>query len=68
MRPFFPTSVTYMYGMFLCRICIFIQVSGGTVLTDDVRDSTPMLQRLNSRIDALLKRKLRRNTFKIFRT
>ena len=38
------------------------------MLTDDVGDSTTMLQSINHRVDALLQRKLRSSTLQIFRT
>ena len=36
------------------------------MLTDDVRNSTTMLQGINSHIDTLLKRKLRSSTLQVF--
>ena len=38
------------------------------MLTDDVRNSTSMLQSINSRIDTLFKHKLRSSTLQIFHT
>ena len=68
MQPFFPTCVTYMHSMFSRGKRILIQVSWGTVLTDDMHYGTAMLQSSDCCINALLQSKLRSTTLQVFCT